>query len=362
MVLIQAFDLNLVINNDFIYHETMSSFVAGSALLLGLLVPVVVRIFMKKRTHVDTAVILVPVSVCVLIIDICAFGVQLFTVLLAILILFVFITNFRALLRFINGLYVDYYHVPFVIVTVLSGLAVLFLCFILFWFAPVNDMDIIITVRDRPAYTVSRNVYTGTAYQGLRDRESMLEPTSAVATVYTPDRDDGTSPVIVCVPDVCVRASDYTPLLKVLASRGYIAAAADIKTADTALGVVNGTWIRPFVMRVRRVFDAERYKEQKAEVNQKKMIETKAYINALKVQYPGRKIVVVADEPYALIYQEKMEDVETLFLNMHGLGFLPLTQPLDAFCMMPDVYPYEERRASDSMVYKAADYIIGECK
>ncbi len=340
----------------------MSSFVAGSALLLGLLVPVVARIFMKKRTHVDTAVILVPVSVCVLIIDICAFGVQLFTVLLAILILFVFITNFRALQRFLNGLYVDYYHVPFVIATVLSGLAILFLSFILYWFVPVNDMDIIITVKDRPSYTVSRTMYTGSAYQGLSVRENLLDRTSAVASTYTPDKDDGTSPVIVCVPDVCVRASDYAPLLKVLASRGYIAAAADITTTDTALGAVNGTWIRPFVMRVRRVLDAEAFKEQKAEINQKKMIETKAYVNALKEQYPGRKFVVVADEAYALIYQEQMEDVKTIFLNQKGLGFLPLTQPLDAFCMLPDVYPYEERRASENMVYQAAEYIIGECK
>lgn len=340
----------------------MSSFVLGSALLLGLLVPVIVRIFMKKRTHVDTVVVLVPVSIFVFIIYVCAFGVQLYTVLLAILILFVFISNFRALQRFINGLYVDFFHLPFLVATVISGLAVLFLGFLLYWFAPVSDMDIILTVSDRPGYTMSRTVYTGTAYQGLAEKESFLDRTSAIATTYTPQKDDGQSPVIICVPDVCVRASDYAPLMKELASRGYICTSADIKTADTALPVISGAWIRPFIMRIRRIFDTEQYREQKIEVNQKKTLETQAYIQAMKEKYPGHRIVVVADEPYALIYSKAIDGVKTLNLNLNGLGFLPLTHPLDASCVLPEIYPYGDRRASDGMVYKAADYIVGECK
>lgn len=340
----------------------MSSFVLGSALLLGLLVPVVIRIFMKKRTHVDTAVVLVPVSVAILIIDICAFGVQLFTVLLAILILLVFITNFRALQRFINGLYVDFFHVPFVISTVLCALILLFLGFLLFWFAPVNDMDVIITVRDRPHYEVTRTLYTGTAYQGLSRKETLFERTTAVASTYTPDDDDGSSPVILLVPDICVRASDYTPLMKALAGRGYLCTVADITTQDTAIASLNGTWIRPFIMRVRRVQHPETYTELKAEVNQKKLLETKAFIAAVKKEYPGRQIVVVADGPYGLIYQEHITGVKTLRLDLDGLGFLPLTHPLDATCIMPQKYPYMERRASDDMIYQAADYIIGECR
>lgn len=340
----------------------MSSFVLGSALLLGLLVPVIIRIFMKKRTHVDTAVVLVPVSMVILIIDICAFGIQLFTVLLAILILLVFLTNFRALQRFINGLYVDFFHVPFVIATVLCGLVLLFLSFLLFWFVPQNDMNLIITVRDRPHYEETRTIYTGTAYQGLNEKESLLERTSAVVTTYIPDDDDSSKPVILCVPDVCVRASDYTPLLKVLASRGYCCTVADMTTPDTSLSALNGTWIRPFIMRVRRVFNPETYSELKAEANQKKLLETEAFITAVKKQYPGRKIAVVADSPYSLIYREQIEDVTAVRLNLDGLGFLPLTHPLDATFVMPEKYPYYNRRASDDMVYKAADYIIGECK
>lgn len=340
----------------------MSSFVLGSALLLGLLVPVIIRIFMKKRTHVDTAVVLVPVSVVILIIHICAFGVQLFTILLAVVILFVFLTNFRALQRFLNGLYVDFFHVPFVISTVLCGLAIIFLGFLLFWFAPKSDMDVIITVRDRPHYTETRTIYTGTAYQGLSKKESMLERTSAVATTYTPEKDDAEKPIIICVPDICVRASDYTPLMRVLAGRGYTCTIADITTADTTLTAVNGTWIRPFIMRLRRVLNPEQFTELKAETNQKKLLEVKAYVDAVKKQYPGRRIVVAADSPYALIYRENMEGVKTLHLNLDGIGFLPLTHPLDAACMLPEKYPYTERRASDDMLYKTADYIIGECK
>lgn len=340
----------------------MSSFVAGSALLLGLLVPVVIRIFLKKRTHVDTAVILVPVSIIILVIHICAFGVQLFTVLLAFLILLVFLTNFRALQRYINGLYVDFFHIPFVISTVLCGLLMLFLGFILYWFAPVKDMDVIITIQDRPAYSVTKTVYTGTAYQGLSEKESMIERTAAVSTMYIPDGDDPSKPVIVCVPDVCVRASDYSPLLRVLAERGYTCLAADIKTADTAVTKINGTWIRPFIMRTRRLLHPDTFSQLKAECNQKKLLETIALIKAVKNQFPGREIVVVADETSALIYREGIEGVKTLHLNLDGLAFLPLTQPLEATILMPEKYPYSERRVSDRIVYQTADYIIGECK
>lgn len=337
----------------------MSSFVLGSALLLGLLVPVIIRIFMKKRTHVDTAVVLVPVSLVILVIYICAFGVQFFTVLLTIVILFVFITNFRALQRFINGLYVDFFRIPFIISTVICGITILFLAFLLYWFAPKNDMDIILSVHDQPDYTVTRTLYTGTAYQGLSPRESVMERTSAVVTTYAPIKDDGVLPVIICVPDICVRAADYVPLMKVLADKGFICMAADITTPDTALFPVNGTWIRPFIVRVRRILYPDTFTEFKAEANQKKLLETEAFINAVKKQYPGRKIIVVADESSALIYRENIEGVQTLHLNTDGLGFLPLTQPLDAFVLMPGKYPYTARRASDSMIYEAAAIITG---
>lgn len=340
----------------------MSTFVAGSALMLGLLVPVVIRIFMKKRAHIDTAVVLIPVSVIMLIVYICAFGVQLFTVLLTILELLVFLTNFRALQRYINGLYVDYFHIPFVISTVLCALAILFLSFLLYWFAPRKDMDIIITIKDRPAYTVTRTLYTGSAYQGLTEKQGFMEQTAAVAKTWTPDNDDDTKPLIVCFPDICIRASDYEPLMRVLAERGYLCTTADITTADTAVTRFNGTWIRPFIMRVKRMEHPDTFTEMKAECNQKKVLEEIAYIKALKARYPGRKILVAADETYALIYREKLEDVKTIHLNLDGLGFLPLTHPLDAACLLPEKYPFSERRTSDMMVYRTADYIIGESK
>lgn len=354
--------MNVVINNVFIYHYHMSSYVLGGVLLLGLLAPVILRIFMKKRTHVDTTVILVPVSVFVFIIYVIAFGVQLFTVLLAILIFLVVITNFRALQRYFNGLYVDYYHVPYVIATILSGFAIVFLCFLLVWFAPVNDMDIVITVKDRPAYTETRQTFTGTAYQGFSEKNSVFEKTSAVVTTYTPEEDNERSPVIVFVPDVCVRAADYVPLMKVLALRGYACTAADITSADTALLSFNGTWIRPFIMRVERIMNQKAFNEVKDGYFQKKLLETKAFISLVKKQYPGREIVLAADEEYPLLSREMIEGVRVLRLELDGLGFLPLTHPLDAACIMPDKYTYAGRRTSDRMVYEAANYIIGECR
>lgn len=340
----------------------MSSFVVASALLLGLLVPVVIRIFMKKRTHVDTAVVLVPVSIFVLILYVCAFGVQLYTVLLALVVLLVFLTNFRALQRYINGLYVDFFRVPFVIFTVLCAFAILFMSFLLYWFAPRNDMSVTLTVRDKPSYSVTKTMYTGTAYQGLTVKENFLDRASVVANTYIPDADDASKPLVVLVPDVCVRAADYDPLMKVLAERGYACTAADIKTTDTAAATINGTWIRPFAMRVKRVLEGDAFSVLKAEYNQKKMLETVAYINALKQQFPGRKILVVADEAFALIYRENLEGVKTIHLAMDGIAFLPLTHPLDAAFIMPEKYPLTERRVSDRILYDAADFIIGECK
>lgn len=340
----------------------MSSFVAASTLLLGLLVPVVIRIFMKKRTHVDTAVVLVPVSVFVLILYICAFGVELFTVLLTLAILLVFLTNFRALQRYINGLYVDFFRIPFVIFTVLCALVILFLGFTLFWFAPRNDMSLIITVRDRPPYSVVKTTYTGNTYQGLTVKENILDSTTAVSSTYVPNAADASKPVIVLVPDVCVRASDYEPLMKVLAERGYICTAADIKTSDTALTEVNGTWIRPFIMRMKRVLQSDMFLDLQGEYSQKKTLETIAFVDAVKKQFPGRKILVAADEPFGQLNQKNLEDVKTVRLELDGIGFLPLTHPLDAAFVLPEKYPMTERRTSDKLLYDAADFIIGECR
>ena len=69
--------------------------------------------FFLRYGKVDTLTVLAPISIILCILQIVAWGLDVFIFVLLIISILDFCTNFRALLRFVSGLYVDHYSIAF---------------------------------------------------------------------------------------------------------------------------------------------------------------------------------------------------------------------------------------------------------
>lgn len=115
----------------------MENPVLGEWLVLFLLFLNCSRIFFLKYGKVDSLAVLAPVSILFSVLQIFAWGVDCFSAVLFVLSIFAFFINFRALLRFSSGLYVDHYSVFFKFGAILTLIITLLLSGFLVYFRPV---------------------------------------------------------------------------------------------------------------------------------------------------------------------------------------------------------------------------------
>ncbi|MCR5495326.1 MAG: hypothetical protein K6F15_06770 [Treponema sp.] len=115
----------------------MENPVLGEWLVLFLLFLNCSRIFFLRYGKVDSLAFLAPISVIFSVLQIFAWGVDVFSFLILIISIFAFFTNFRALLRFSSGLFVDHYSMAFKIAAILILLLTIACAGLLFVFRPV---------------------------------------------------------------------------------------------------------------------------------------------------------------------------------------------------------------------------------
>ena len=135
----------------------MSSFFAGGLLILLLQLPIVLRPIFFKKPRIDSIVMFLPFSLIVMVLYLFAFGAQFFSLHLLILLLLVFFTNFRAMLRFKNRLFVDGYSFPFCAASFIELIAIIGLGVILVLYCPASDMELSLNFNPKPDTTVKKN-------------------------------------------------------------------------------------------------------------------------------------------------------------------------------------------------------------
>lgn len=302
-----------------------SSFLVGGLLICGLIILLALRFLVHKRAKVDSIVMASPIVLVFSIFYIFAFGANIITLSLFILTFFVFLTNYRALQRFANGLYVDYYHAYFSITSFLEALCTI--VFIVFFviYAPVSDTP-------TNGFSVSRTNLTGSAAYGLSEKTKVFQSTNAIVYEYTGDSGvDETKPILLYVPDLFCQSSDFEPILGAFAREGYRVIAMDIKFSDiTYLSkFLDNRFVKPFAMRIQKVSAPEKFEENLQGYIQKKGLEIKAAKNFLEKKYENKNITFLADTYTS-------EAIKGLFLpeniieyNWGGCGLLSETLPLE---------------------------------
>ncbi len=336
----------------------MSSFFAGGLLILLLQLPIVLRPLFFKKPRIDSIVMFLPFSLIIMALYFFAFGAQLFSIQLLILVLLVFFTNFRAMLRFKNKLFIDHYSFPFCAASFIEFAAIIGAGVILFLYCPVADMELSLNFNSKPEFSVKKTMYTGSAYRGMNEREKFFDPVNAILYTYEPENAD-TSKVILCVGGCCADASDYAPLLKNLMKEGYTSLILESNADDIRFTSEfwNNSYLRSFVMRVIYKNDSERYKKLSEEFYNKKIIEAQVLIDIAKKQYPNSKFYLLTDDFPAGIVESTFPDYTNIFLDLDGCGLLALTKPIEAAFVQPNRWGRKNRAESFMLPERLSDYI-----
>ena len=344
----------------------MSSFFAGGLLILLLQLPIVLRPIFFKKPRIDAIVMFLPLSVIIMALYLFAFGLQIFSILLSILVLLIFFTNFRALLRFTNKLFVDHYSFPFCAASFLELILMIGMGIILVMYCPASDMELSLNFDSKPEVLVTKTMYTGSAYRGMRERERFFDSTNAVLYTYSPTANSSQNEdvqkedvVFLCIGGCCADTSDYAPLLRKLVQEGYTSLILETNADDIKFSseIWDNSFLRPFMMRAIYKNEPERYKKLLDEFYSKKLIEAQVLIDIARQKYPDSKFYLLTDDFPTGMISGAFPEYTNIPLELDGCGFIALTKPIEAAFVRPDRWGRKNRAENFQLTVRLTDYI-----
>ena len=234
----------------------------GELLILFLLILNSARIFFLKYGKIDSLTVLAPLCTILSVLQIIAWGADIFSLAVFAVSVFAFFTNFRALLRFLSGLYVDHYSVAFksgafFIIIISSAI-----CAVLIYFRPL-DFGIIKSDVKKEKIPVSGSFTLGFEQSGF-----FTIPCGEVY-VYSPssqaaeEKSDARPPVIF-ISDKRADTLNYEPLFYELAERGFKIYTGDFYSRDLKWykGAANTKIFRRFAMISDYIFKKSQFEAQ----------------------------------------------------------------------------------------------------
>lgn len=202
----------------------------GELLIFLLLFITNIRVFFVSHVRRDPLVVLAPLVFALSILQIIACGIDAFTILGFILSFLVFISNFHAMFRYSERLYIDHYSIVMkcwaAITVILSIIAMTGLCI----FAPVELKNTNLGVEE----TSTR--YKGSFRAGF-EPASIINTSNAVFYEFSPAAPLGqekpdSKEIILFIPDKRGDTAHYRPYLQLLAKEGYTVCSADFYADD----------------------------------------------------------------------------------------------------------------------------------
>lgn len=171
----------------------MSDILIAEILLLLSLLPVILRSVFIRSHRIDSIVLITPVVFCISILLWFVYGLSLSVFCVTVFVFIVLLSNFRALIRYFNTLFVDYYSYKFRIAMFLEGLILLVLVGFLVFFAPIA------TTKQKT------RVFSGSCSRGFVEREGFLMSADLFLTEFcneTISENDYNKPVVLYIPQV----------------------------------------------------------------------------------------------------------------------------------------------------------------
>ena len=214
----------------------------GELLVFVLLFITNLRVFFVHHVRRDPLVVLAPFTFIVAILQILAWGIDIFTVLGLLIALFVLLSNFHAIFRYMERLYVDHYSglmkVWAVFTIMISAIALAGTIY----FAPIEQNSRSMGVAEKITH-YKGSFRTGFEEAGPFDTKSMTlyefspDESQKLKDSETPAEDENL--IILLTPDKRGDTEHYKPYLQELAARGVTICSADFFADD-------GQWLHSF--------------------------------------------------------------------------------------------------------------------
>ncbi len=304
------------------------------------------RIFFIKNPRIDCLAVFAPTALAISVINNLSFGFSITNNLIFLLSLFIFITNFRSILRFRANLLVDHYSTAFFISSLLNLLLLVALSFFTIYFRPakINLKDFSVE-KEKHHLTgnlssdirIRYDAFTGEKYSGnvfvykpLIKNEPEVNTTSIAASLPQEKQDQ---PVLIFSGNVTGTTEDYEPLFLLLAQKGFTIVSADFYAPDAKLAAdfTQSTFTKKIVDYpcLRKFFAKKLYLTDKELFN--KMLESEKKYIIPRYQAASKIAMRLFGENTKLFYLTDGVDFETVydlmeFFPANTNGFFPINR------------------------------------
>ena len=325
---------------------------SGEFLIFLLLLITNGRVFFVEQRK-DSIVMLAPLAFFLSIFQLCAWGFDVFTGLGFALALLVLLSNFHALYRYFERLYVDHYS-PLMYIWAISTTLVSIACILfLVYFAPSTPLTHRQIIQKTPDIKVITERYTGSFRTGFEKSTSTQKPNITLYRIASTKEQTEPQPVLVFFPDKRAETYHYIPYLLQLAEQGYTIISSDINTKDCRWlhNFFDGRIYRRFGMIMASLHDNFNFNSQTEFYTYNYSLECKAVFDILnkKIQSgennfmltPDTKFILASDfmantaiKDYKKENPEKisalfyMNELDSSIYKTPGYGFVAYTDPL----------------------------------
>ncbi|MCR4580543.1 MAG: hypothetical protein K5681_09390 [Treponema sp.] len=310
----------------------------GELLVFILLFITNFRVFFVKSARHDPLVVLAPATFIIALLQIFSFGIEVFTALGFIIALLVLLSNFHAIFRYSENLYVDHYSplmmIWAIVTSLLSAIAIVGIVI----FAPLELNNASLNINESQ-YRLEGNFRSGFSKAPFY--------TSADAFVYkfepvNKEENAEDERVILFFPDKRGDTEHYKPYLKLLASKGFTVYSADFFADDCKwLHTIEDIKIlRRIAFVIRGELKPAFFASQREYYSYNISLEINAMLNLLQEKYgPDKAYYFVSDSMgntaiNDLLIKQKSKVKGSFFLNTipdftsSGYGFIKQTDPI----------------------------------
>ena len=313
----------------------------GELLVFVLLLITNLRVFFVSHVRRDPLVMLAPFTFVVAILQIAAWGIDIFTTLGLLIALFVLLSNFHALFRYIEYLYVDHYSPLMKTWAVFTILITLVAIAGIIFFKPVEIRNIDLGVKE------TKTFYKGSFRSGFENAGPF---NSKNLTIYKfePDEEAGTEKtisddlVILFMPDKRGDTEHYRPYLQRLAAKGAVVYSADFFSEDCKWlhSVADAKILRRLVMVTHSYLNNQWFMSQREYYTYNCSMEYEVLLGTLPPAKFFLVTDVMADTAASDLYKKNPEMIAGTFAldsvsdyKTAGYGFVEQTDPVLAMAL-----------------------------
>lgn len=317
----------------------------GELLVFVLLFITNLRVFFVHHVRRDPLVVLAPFTFIVAIFQILAWGIDAFTTLGLLIALFVLLSNFHAIFRYIERLYVDHYSALMKVWAVFTIMISAVALAATIYFAPVESNARTLKISKTQSF------YKGSFRSGFEEARP-FDSKALTLWEYGPEKNENSihvsqNVIVLLTPDKRCDTVNYVPYLEQLALSGVQIFSADFYADD-------GRWLhsigdkkvlRRLVMVIQSMLNRQKFEAQREYYSYNVSQEYEVLIPLLRGRYGAdKKILLITDfmaDIAADDFAKKNPDLIAGVLKLNnieeyktsGYGCIEQTDPLLAMAL-----------------------------